>query len=94
MRLLGGLFSKREIPVGERGALYPQVLEVMRDVQAYARSHGGEIHLIGVDDAGVVTVQLTGACRGCPMSGITLKLGVEDQLRLLVPGVTKVVQLK
>jgi len=74
------------------GPLYPQVRVAMLDVQAYARSHGGEIHLVGVSEEGDVRIQLTGACNGCPMSGLTLKHGIEEQLKVLVPGVRKVIQ--
>ena len=65
----------------------------MEDVQAYARSHGGNIELVGVSDEGRVTIRLAGTCRGCPLSAITVKSGVEQRLKVLVPGVTDVVQL-
>ena len=86
------LFSRKEIREGEMGPLYPQVRVAMLDVQAYARSHGGEIRLVGVSDEGDVSIKLTGACNGCPMSGLTLKHGIEEQLKVLVPGVRKVIQ--
>lgn len=75
------------------GPLYPQVKDAMYEVQAYARSHGGSIDLLGVNDEGEVRIRLSGTCKGCPMSSITIKLGVEQRLRMLVPGVKKVVQL-
>ena len=93
MRLLDALFKRRETPPIEAGPLYPEVRRVMGDVQSYARSHGGEIHLVGVSVEGDVTIRMTGACKGCPMSAITLKLGIEQQLRALVPGVRTVVQI-
>lgn len=71
-----------------------QVRDAMIDIQAYARSHGGEIHLLGVSDEGDVTIRMSGTCNGCPMSGLTLKHGIEEQLRALVPGVRKVVQAR
>ncbi|HWA82055.1 MAG TPA: NifU family protein [Fimbriimonadaceae bacterium] len=86
-------FSRKEIREGEMGPLYPQVRAAMLDVQAYARSHGGEIHLVGVSQEGDVSIRLTGACNGCPMSGLTLKHGIEEQLKILVPGVRKVLQV-
>ncbi|AIE87630.1 Nitrogen-fixing NifU [Fimbriimonas ginsengisoli Gsoil 348] len=76
------------------GPLYPQVRSAMNDVQAYARSHGGEIELLSVTEEGDVTIRMAGACRGCPMSALTLKHGIEEQLRLLVPGVRKVIEAK
>lgn len=66
----------------------------MTDVQAYARSHGGEIQLINVTADGEVLIRLTGACNGCPLSDITLKSGIELNLKQMVPGVLKVVQVR
>lgn len=72
-------------------ALMESVKEAMRDVQAYARSHGGRIDLVSVDENGTVRVKFRGACAGCPMSSVTLRLGVEERLKALAPGVVKVV---
>jgi Fe-S cluster biogenesis protein NfuA len=90
MSFLRSLFRRPEPPPEETGPLFPLVKEAMGDVQAYARSHGGEIRLLSVTQDGDVHIQLFGTCRGCPMSGVTIKLGVEQQLRQLVPGVRKV----
>ncbi len=62
------------------------------DIRPMLAMHGGNIELLGVDEAtGVVRVRLHGACRGCPMSTITLRMGVEAALVDAVPGVTEVV---
>ena len=50
---------------------------------------GGDIELVDVTD-GVVKVRLTGACKGCPMSQMTLKQGVEKVLLKEVPGLKEV----
>jgi len=84
--------SKPEESV-EMGPLYSEVKSAMHEVQAYARSHGGHIDLLGVSDAGEVKIRLRGTCRGCPMSSITIRLGIEERLRILVPGVKKVTQI-
>lgn len=49
------------------------------------------MQLVDVSDDGVVTVELQGACKGCPMSQMTLANGVERILKERVPGVTSVV---
>jgi Fe-S cluster biogenesis protein NfuA len=55
------------------------------------QNDGGDIELIDVDEAtGVVTVKLVGACGGCPMSQMTLKMGVERVLKEQVPEVSAV----
>jgi len=93
MSLLRSLFRRDEIQQTEMGPLFPQVKSAMENVQAYARSHGGEIRLMGVSPEGDVKIKLSGACNGCPMSGLTLKHGIELQLRELVPGVRKIEQV-
>lgn len=45
------------------------------------QADGGDVELIEVQDDGVVVVQLQGACKGCPMSQLTLSNGVERILR-------------
>ena len=50
---------------------------------------GGDIELVDVTD-GIVKVRLTGACKGCPMSQMTLKQGVEKLLMKEVPGLKEV----
>jgi Fe-S cluster biogenesis protein NfuA len=50
---------------------------------------GGDIEFVEVTD-GVVKVRLTGACKGCPMSQMTLKQGVEKLLMQEVPGLKEV----
>jgi Fe-S cluster biogenesis protein NfuA len=54
------------------------------------QADGGDVQLIDVDDQGVVKVKLTGACGGCPMSQMTLKMGIEKILKQNVPEVTRV----
>ena len=50
---------------------------------------GGDIVFQGFDD-GVVTLQMRGACQGCPSSTATLKMGIENMLKHYVPDVREV----
>lgn len=76
----------------ETGAsLEDRVTAVIDGIRPYIQGDGGDIELVGVDDKGVVQVRLHGACVGCPSSQITLKLGVERNLKEKVPEVTEVV---
>ena len=52
---------------------------------------GGDIALVEVHPDGVVEVSLSGACHGCAMSVHHLKVGVEQYLKEMVPGVTEVI---
>ncbi|MDH5794576.1 MAG: NifU family protein [Candidatus Bathyarchaeota archaeon] len=68
-----------------------QVEDAIKEIQPHLRADGGDIELIDVDDEGIVKVRLKGACAGCPMSQMTLKLGVERYLKQKIPEVKKVV---
>jgi len=58
-------------------------------VKPHLAAHGGDIELVGVKD-GIVTVKLRGACIGCPMATMTLKHGVEEELKAAVPQIKRV----
>lgn len=58
------------------------------------QADGGNVELVDVTEDGVVSVRLTGACGSCPMSTMTLKMGVERVLKEQVPGVTSVEQVR
>ncbi len=53
---------------------------------------GGNVELVDVND-GVVKVKLTGACAGCPMSTMTLKMGIERVLKQDIPEIKEVVSV-
>jgi len=59
-------------------------------VRPSLQADGGDVQLIDVDEDGVVKVKLTGACGGCPMSQMTLKMGIEKILKQNVPEVDRV----
>jgi Fe-S cluster biogenesis protein NfuA len=67
-----------------------EVEEALAKIRPFLQRDGGDIQLIDVTDDGIVKVQLTGACQGCPMSQMTLKQGVERALMKEVPGVKEV----
>ena len=54
-------------------------------VRPYLGSHGGDVELLGVSEAGVVRLRLLGSCDGCPSSSVTLKLAVEGAIEAAAP---------
>jgi Fe-S cluster biogenesis protein NfuA len=70
-----------------------EVEKALVQVRAALAADGGNVELIDVTDDGVVKVKLTGACGCCPMSQVTLKLGIEKMLKRAVPGVKEVVSV-
>ena len=67
-----------------------EVKKALDKVRPALQADGGDVELVGVDDKGVVTVRLTGACGSCPMATMTLKNGIEKTLKKEVAGITAV----
>lgn len=71
-----------------------KVKEVLDQVRPALQRDGGDVELIDVADDGIVTVKLQGACAGCPMSQMTLKMGIEQHIKRQIPEVKEVINLK
>lgn len=67
------------------------VAAVLELIRPSLQADGGDVRLVDVDADGVVEVELQGACKGCPISELTLANGVERILKERIPGVTKVI---
>ncbi|MBI2832124.1 MAG: NifU family protein [Chloroflexi bacterium] len=67
-----------------------KVIEALAKIRPSLQADGGDVELIDVSD-GVVKVKLVGACAGCPMSTMTLQMGIERILKQQVPEVKQVV---
>ena len=67
-----------------------KITEVLNKIRPILMRDGGDVELVEVND-GTVKVKLTGACAGCPMSTMTLKMGIEKILKQEVPEVKEVV---
>ncbi len=74
----------------DQGTLRERVAQSLATVRPALQADGGDVELVDVTDEGVVSLRLTGACRGCPMSTMTLKMGIERTLQQQVPEVSHV----
>lgn len=70
-----------------------QVQEVLELIRPALQADGGDVELVDVTEDGIVSVKLTGACGSCPMSTMTLKMGIERTLTEKIPEVKEVVQV-
>lgn len=68
-----------------------RVQAALDKIRPALQADGGDVELVDVSEDGVVTVALQGACRGCPMSQITLANGVERVLKEEIPEIQRVV---
>ncbi|MDI9484720.1 MAG: NifU family protein [Bacillota bacterium] len=67
-----------------------RVQAVLDKIRPALQADGGDVELVGVNEDNVVTVKLTGACVGCPMSELTLKGGIERILKHEIPEIVSV----
>lgn len=68
-----------------------RVQSVLDLIRPAVQADGGDVELVDVSPAGVVSIRFHGACHGCPSSTMTLHHGIERNLRERVPEVTQVV---
>jgi len=70
-----------------------QVEKVLDKVRGALMAEGGNVELVDLTEDGVVKVKLTGACGICPMSQMTLKMGIEQALKQELPQIKEVVSV-
>ena len=73
-------------------SLKSKVLETLDAFRPALNAEAGDMEFIEIDDDKKVHIKLTGACDGCPMATMTLKMGIERYLKETCPEITEVVQ--
>lgn len=68
-----------------------KVESALNKIKPSLQADGGDVELVEVTDNGIVKLRLTGACGSCPMSQMTLKMGIERVIKTEVPEVKEVV---
>ncbi|HNR69151.1 MAG TPA: NifU family protein [bacterium] len=69
-----------------------KISEALENIRPMLQADGGDVQLVEVKD-GVVKVRLRGACGSCPMAQMTLKMGIERELKRRIPEVVEVVSV-
>jgi Fe-S cluster biogenesis protein NfuA len=71
--------------------LREKVVQVLDSLRGSLQADGGDVELVDViEEQGIVKVKLVGACKGCPMSAMTLQMGIERIMKQQVPEVKRV----
>ncbi len=74
--------------------LHLKVEEAIAQIRPFLEADGGNIELIEVTDDKIVRVKLLGACSSCSMSAMTMKSGVEDAIRNVIPDIKEVIAVE
>ncbi|HDQ04397.1 MAG TPA: NifU family protein [Deltaproteobacteria bacterium] len=70
-----------------------KVQKAIDQIRPGLQADGGDAELAEVTADGIVKVRLTGACQGCPMSQMTLKMGIEKVIKNQIPEIKEVVSV-
>ncbi|BCB95598.1 NifU family protein [Dissulfurispira thermophila] len=62
-----------------------KVEEVINRIKPYLKRDGGDVELVDITNDNIVKVKLVGACGTCPMSIMTLKGGIETEMKKAIP---------
>jgi len=69
-----------------------QIQKILEKIRPSLQMDGGDVELVDVDEKkGIVKVKLQGSCSHCPMSQMTLKMGIETEIKKGVKGVKEVI---
>ncbi len=75
--------------MAEDNGLREKVEKALESIKPALQQDGGDVELVGIE-GNVVKVQLQGACHGCPMSQMTLQMGIERVVKQQVPEIEAV----
>lgn len=67
-----------------------KIQKALNQMRPFLQADSGDVELIDITEDGIVKVRLTGACKVCPLSVMTLRAGIERALMREVPGVRRV----
>lgn len=77
----------------DKVALIASVETAIDSIRPYLKTDGGDVRVVDIDDDMVVSIELLGSCGTCPMSPMTMKNGVEEAIKRVVPSITKVIAI-
>lgn len=68
-----------------------RIEQALDTVRPFLIMDGGNVELLSIDENNVVTLKLLGACRGCDMSHMTMKAGIEEAIKKVLPEIKAVI---
>ena len=74
----------------EKEAIIKKVKNVLTQIEPYLKADGGGVEFVRLDDDMTVWVSLTGHCANCPHSSQTLKNGIENTMKSVIPEIKSV----
>ncbi|MBS1652433.1 MAG: NifU family protein [Bacteroidetes bacterium] len=73
---------------------YQKVEEALDSIRPYLEADGGNVAIVEITSDKILKLQLTGACKTCNMSHMTMKAGIEEVVRRAVPEIKEIISVK
>ncbi|NJO02293.1 MAG: NifU family protein [Bacteroidia bacterium] len=70
--------------------LYERVEKALDTIRPYLAADGGNVKVLEITTQGILKIELLGSCGTCPMSAMTMKAGIEDSVRRIVPEISEI----
>lgn len=67
-----------------------KILKALETIRPFLQADNGDVELVEITEENIVIVRLTGDCKNCPMSTLTLRAGIERALMNNVPGIRRI----
>ena len=67
-----------------------EILKALESIRPFLQADNGDVELVDITEEKIVKVKLTGDCKDCPMSTLTLRAGIERALMNSVPGIRRI----
>ncbi|MBR4137046.1 MAG: NifU family protein [Bacteroidales bacterium] len=74
----------------EKEVIERKVKNILKQIEPYLKADGGGVNFVRLDDDMTVWVELTGHCANCPHSTQTLKNGIENTMKSVIPEIKSV----
>jgi Fe-S cluster biogenesis protein NfuA len=74
-------------------SLHQKVEAALDTIRPYLEADGGNVGVVEISDDNVLKLELTGACKSCNMSHMTMKAGIEETIRRAVPEITQIISV-
>lgn len=74
----------------EKEVIERKVKNILKQIEPYLKADGGGVEFVRLDDDMTVWVNLTGHCANCPHSSQTLKNGIENTMKSVIPEIKSV----
>ena len=74
----------------EAAALNEKIESALDQIRPYLQADGGDVSFVDITPDNVVRIKLLGACKSCSMSAMTMKAGIEETIKKVLPHIKAV----